>query len=320
MSVNRKQPGGGGEQLSDARLVWTLALNLLLTVGEVVGGLITGSLVLLADALHNFNDCATQGIALAARRLSRRPADERFTFGYRRAELIGATVNLTILIVVGLYLLYEAVRRFIEPREIQGWAVFGMGLATLAVDILTAWLLWAMTKGTLNMKASFVHKLTDALGSVAVLVGGGLIVWRGWYWVDPALTVLLAGYILVQGVVLLRRTAVILMEGRPDDLDLNRLTEVVREVGGVAGVHHIHVWQLDEQHRALEAHVVLRSRAGPDEVEAVKREVKGRLGTEFGITHATLEVEFPPAGGRADHPTSVVPDEGSGTEGRGGPG
>lgn len=318
MSENEKQPDHTGRQFSDARLVWTLALNLLLTVGEVVGGFLTGSLLMFADALHNFNDCATQGIALAARRLSRREANERFTFGYRRAELIGAMVNLTVLAVVGLYLLYEAVRRFFEPRTIEGWAVLGVGAATLVVDALTAWLLWAMTKGSLNMQASFLHKLTDAFGSVILIVGGGLILWRGWYWVDPALTLILAGYILVQAVVLLRRTAVILMEGRPDDLDLGSLVEEVRGVDGVRDVHHVHVWQLDEQHRALEAHVVLRDRLGPEDMECVKREVKGRLGDRFRVKHVTLELEFPTADGPAEHPTSIVPDEGGDRRSSGG--
>lgn len=305
---------GGEEHISDARLIWTLALNLFLTVGEIVGGILTGSLLMFGDALHNFNDCATQGIALAARRMSRRKANEQFTFGYRRAALIGALVNLTVLAVVGLFLLYQAVRRFIEPRPIEGWAVVGVGAATLVVDALTAWLLWAMTKGSLNMQASFIHKLTDALGSAILLVGGGLILWKGWYWVDPALTLLLAGYILVQAVVLMRRTAVILMEGRPDDVDLDRLVAAVRRVDGVRDIHHVHLWQLDEQHRAFEAHIVLAGRLVHEAMERLKQGVKDLLRTEFGVTHATLELEFPPAAGGDDHGTSVVPDEGGADE------
>jgi len=281
----------GTENVSDGVLLWTVIVNLGLSVFEFVAGAISGSVALMADALHNTNDAAALLIAYIARKISRKGADEQYTFGYRRAELIGAMIQLTALILVGLYLVYEAVRRFFDPEPLLGgWIMAAAGVA-LVVDVITAWLLWSMSKGSLNVKAAFLHNLTDAGASVAVLLGGAAILWLNWTWVDPVITLIIAGYILYMSFGMLKKTSRILMEGTPTNLSVDEIKEALQNLDGIENVHHIHVWELDEHHRALEAHVVIGEACSIEELESLKATVKTCLGKHFSIHHSTLEFE-----------------------------
>ena len=274
----------------DKRLVGAVLVNVLLTFAQVVGGILSGSLSLVADALHNLNDAASLGIALVARRIARRPADSKRTFGYRRAEVIGALVNLTTLIIVGLYLIYEAVSRYFDPRPIEGWVVVWVAGIALAVDIVTALLTFRLSKGSLNVRAAFIHNVSDALASVAVIVAGTLILLYDWYWADLAATLLISGYVLYQGVTMMRDTVRILLEGVPPDIRLEDVASALAALPGVHGVHHLHVWQLDENHRALEAHLVVQDDSDRAPLKSSARKV---LRERFRIGHSTLELESP---------------------------
>ena len=286
----------GTEDVSDGVLLWSVIINVGLSVFEFAAGVISGSVALMADAAHNTNDAGALLIAYIARKISRRGADEQFTFGYRRAELIGAMIQLTALILVGLYLVYEAIRRIFEPEPLQGgWIMAAAGIALL-VDIVTAWLLWAMSKGSLNVKAAFLHNLTDAGASIAVLMGGASIFWLEWTWVDPVLTLIIAGYILYMSFGMLKKTSAILMEGAPPDLDLGDVVGAMEDVAGVISVHHLHVWELNESHRAMEAHVVANASPGDLQASELRAQLKSLLAERFHITHSTLEMESP------DHP------------------
>jgi cobalt-zinc-cadmium efflux system protein len=278
--------------LSDHRLVAAIGLNLLLTLVEVVAGLAAGSLALLADALHNFNDCASLLIALVARRVARLPSDHRRTFGYRRAEIVGALINLTILVVIGLYLLGEGVHRLFEPRPIDGWIVVVVAAVALAVDVGTAALLYAMSRGNLNLRAAYLHNLSDAISSVGVILAGAAVLLWGVYWVDPLITLIIAGYILWQSLAMMARSIHILMEGAPADVDNDALIAELEAIEGVIEVHHVHIWELDEHHRALEAHIVVDDEHLARWAE-IKQDIKRRLGEEFRIHHSTLEFEAP---------------------------
>lgn len=285
----------------DGKLILAVVVNLLLTVAQVIGGLAAGSLSLVADALHNLNDAASLGIALAARRISRKPADRKRTFGYRRAELIGALINLTTLIVVGLYLIYEAIHRFFEQQAIAGWIVVIVAGIALVVDIVTAALTYAMSKGSLNIKAAFVHNVSDALASVAVIIAGTLILLYEWYWADLAATLAISAYILWQGAVMMGSTIHILLDSVPEDITLDELVAAMEAVEGVDNVHHLHVRALDEHHRALEAHVVT---ASMHDMERIKQQLKAMLRERFDIGHSTLEFEGPDT----HHDRSVIAD------------
>ena len=282
----------GAEQLGDRRVVVAVALNLLLTVVEAVAAILAGSLALGADALHNFSDCASLLVALVARRIARRPSDRLRTFGYRRAEIVGALVNLTTLVIVGLYLVYEALHRLIEPAEVDGWIVVGIATVALVIDVATAALLWALSKGNLNLRAAFLHSVGDAMSSVGVMIAGAAILWFEAYWVDAVATLIIAGYVLTQSLPLMSRSIHILMEGAPADVDLDELAADLQTIPGVRDVHHVHAWELDEEHRAIEAHVVVEAGFLSRWVE-IKQEAKTRLRAKYHIHHSTLEFETP---------------------------
>ncbi|SDY90426.1 cation diffusion facilitator family transporter [Citreimonas salinaria] len=277
-------PARGDRRVSIA--IWA---NALLTAAQIVGGILSGSLALIADALHNFSDMASLVIAFVARKIARRPADERMTFGYGRIEIVAALINYTTLILVGVYLIYEGAMRFIEPTEVAGWTVVILGGVALAVDGLTAGLTWSMQKGSVNIRALFLHNLSDALASVAVIVGGALIILYEATWVDPAITICIALYILYLALTEIGGPMRTLMLGSPPDMDCTAVIDAMRRVDGVADVHHVHVWQMQEHEAALDCHVVL-DEDGWQRIEATKAALKDAL-SGFGITHSSLEFE-----------------------------
>ena len=274
--------------MSDARLVWAVIVNVGLTLAQIIGGVLSGSLALIADALHNFSDAASLGLALFARKIGRRPADKLMTFGYGRAEIVAALVNLTTLIIVGLYLLIEAVTRYFDPGPIEGWTVVIVAGVALVIDVATAALVHKGTKGSLNIQAAFLHNVSDALASVGVIVAGTLILLYDLYVADLVMTAVIAVYVLYQGFSLLPKTIKLLMGAVPDDVEFDAILHGLAAVDGVRSVHHLHIWNLDEHRRALEAHLVPESETMAD-FELLKERVRTRLSASFSIEHATLE-------------------------------
>ena len=277
--------------LGETRLIWALAVNVLLTGVQIAGGIVSGSLALVADALHNLSDAGSLGVALLARRIAKRPADEWRTFGYQRAELIGALINLTALILIGLYLIYEAAMRYYHPRPVEGWLVVYVGAFALVVDTVTALLTFTGAKESLNIRAAFLHNVADALGSVAVIVAGTVIIVYGWTLIDPLCTVLIAAYAIWHGWSEMKHTIRILMQSTPLDIDLAELIHTLEREPGVLGVHHVHVWEIDEHRRSLEAHVVIDPRDA-SRIEEIKQGLKRRLAQRYRIRHSTLEFEL----------------------------
>jgi cobalt-zinc-cadmium efflux system protein len=294
------------KNISDGRLVLALGLNLLLTAVEVLGGILSGSLALLADALHNFGDCGSLLIALVARRWSRRKADVRRTFGYARAEVVGALINLTALMVVGIYLVIEAIERAFSPESIHGQLVIAVASVALIVDVGTVLLLWAGRTSSVNIRAAVLHNVSDALASVGViLVGLAVMLWN-FTLADILVTLIIAGYMLWQSWGMLRQAIAILMNSAPLQLDTQEVVEAIASLDRVCDVHHVHLWQLDEHHASLEAHIVIASEdAG--EMESIKQSIKQRLREQFHIEHTTLEFELD---GRAacSHPRNMLAD------------
>ncbi len=275
----------------DRWLLLAIVINVLLTLVQVAGGILSGSLSLIADALHNFSDAGALLIAWTARKIGRRPPDNSLTFGYRRAEIIAALVNLVTLVLVGIYLLGEAVQRIFAPRPIEGWTVVIVAAAALVVDVVTAWLTWRMSARSLNIRAAFLHNVSDALASAGVILAGSLILLFRWYWTDTLLTLLIAGYVLFQAAGLLPQTVRILMQSVPRDISVADVVAAMEEVTGVKDVHHVHIWQLDEERNALEAHVRVTDFRRAEEI---KTALKKRLAQRFDITHSTLELESVP--------------------------
>ncbi|MBL1274596.1 MAG: cation transporter [Ectothiorhodospiraceae bacterium] len=277
------------ETMGDQPLLVAIAINMVLTLAQVVGGILSGSLSLIADALHNFSDANSLLIALVARKIGRQPPDAFKTFGYKRAEVIAALINLVTLVLIGFYLIYEALWRFYTPQEIEGWIVVMVAGVALVIDLATAMLTYSMSKNSLNMRAAFLHNVSDALASVGVIVAGSLILLYGWYWTDTVMTLIIAGYVLYQAATMLPTTIHILMQGTPESLTIDEVITAMEEVEGVCNVHHVHIWQIDEHHNSLEAHVVINDFA---ETEPIKTAVKAELDRQFSISHSTLEFEI----------------------------
>ena len=278
----------GAEEMSDVRLVWAVIVNVGLTFAQIIGGIASGSLSLIADALHNFSDAAALGLALFARRIGRRPADKLMTFGYARAELVAALINLTTLIIVGFYLIVEAVNRFIAPQPVEGWTVVIVAGVALVVDVITALMVYAGSKRSLNIKAAFLHNVSDALASVGVIVAGTLIILYDLYVADLVMTLIIAAYVIYQGFSIMPRTVRLLMGAVPDDVEFDHIVGALQETSGVTAIHHVHVWSLDEHSRALEAHIVPADKS-LEEFERLKLSLREMLSDRFTIRHATFE-------------------------------
>ena len=297
--------GGSADRSPDRgrRLLIALALNLGITVAEVVGGVVSGSLALIADAAHNFSDAASVLVSYIAWRISRRAANEKRTFGYARAETVGALINLTTLIIIGLYLLYEAGTRLLEPTEVVPTAVIIVGVIALVEDVAAAWVL-RKDLGSLNVRSTFLHMIADALATVAVIISGvSIMVWGPEvYWIDPAVTAAIAIYVIVHGSREIREAITVLMDSAPKDFEHDRVVAKLRGPEGVIDVHHLHVWQISEGKTALQVHLALDD-MGFSEATELKERLKRELHDEFEIEHATIEMEL---AGRVDHDAEIV--------------
>lgn len=274
--------------LKSSRLIWAIVINVALTFAQIIGGVISGSLALIADALHNLSDAISLVIALIAQKISVKEHDAFMTFGYKRAEVIAAFTNLITLVLVGFYLIYEGLWRLNEPQVIEGWMVIIVASIALFIDVVTAFLTYSVSKGSVNIRVAFLHNVSDALASLAVIIAGILILKYEWYFVDTLLTLLIASYVLYQAYTTLPSVINILMQGAPKDIKSEDILRTMQESEGVVNVHHLHLWQLDEHHNALEAHVVLEN---VNNLEKVKKELKSKLASTYSIKHSCIEFE-----------------------------
>jgi cobalt-zinc-cadmium efflux system protein len=291
----------GHSHRGDGKLTAAVAVNLILTVVQIVGGVLSGSLALIADAIHNLSDALSLILAVAARRISRRKADSTMTFGWNRAELVAALINLTALVLIAVYLAAEGIMRLADPPGVDGWIVVWVAGVALIVDAATAALTYRLSKTSLNIRAAFLHNVADALGSIAVIVVGTLILLYDWRLLDPIATLGISAYILWHALSDMRPTIHILMLGAPEGPDREEIRDAFREHADVEDVHHLHIWQIDERRCSVEAHVILPEAALPRAPEVVS-DLKRILSDRFGIGHATIEVETLNSGCAAEGP------------------
>lgn len=274
-----------------------LVLTATFMLVEVVGGIISGSLALLADAGHMLTDTMALSLAAMAFHVSKRPPDGNLTYGYQRFQILAAFVNgLSLLAIVG-WILFEAVRRFINPRDVLGETMLVIAVAGLVINLVSFAVLHTGDKDNLNIRGAALHVAGDLLGSVAAIVAAIVIIYTGWTPIDPILSVAVAVLILKSAWALVKRSSHVLLEGAPDWLDVDRMQGgIVAAVPGVSGIHHVHVWGLTPQQLMLTMHVTLEA---PVESQSdVVRSVKSFLQTEYGVGHSTIEVEVD---GCADH-------------------
>lgn len=272
------------------RLMFVMAAGLLVMASELVGGLLSNSLVLLADAGHYFTDIASVALAFFAVSWSLKPANAQKTFGYQRAEVISAFIQAIALWGISIYFLVEAYFRIINPPVVEGPYVFAIGGLTLTVNIVLAITLHRGTGHNINMKAAYLHILSDVLGSAAALVAGALIYYKGIHIADPILTVFITLLILASTWKLTRQSLHILLEGTPSHIDANKVRSTLLAVDGVMDVHDLHIWTHSPGSESLTAHVVLRERPVDDRItQSIHRQIRDDL----KINHITVQVEGP---------------------------
>lgn len=278
--------------LKGKKLLLSIVLNIIITVAQVIGGIISGSLSLLSDALHNFSDVLSLIISYIADLYGKKEASLQRTFGYKRAEIIAAFVNALSLLLVAIYLVFEAVQRFINPQEIQSTLVIWLAVLGILANGFSVLLLHKDSKDNMNMRSAYLHLFTDMSASVAVLIGGILMLYFNWFWVDSVLTVLISIYLLVMGYKLLKSSFQVLMLFTPGHLNLKNISYRITQVSQVKNVHHIHVWQLNEKETHLEGHIEFIDDISLSQFDGIITEIEQLLKKEFGINHVTLQPEF----------------------------
>ncbi len=279
------------------RVLVALVLTGSFMIVEIVGGIISGSLALLADAGHMLTDTMALALAAMAFHVSKRPPDGKLTFGYQRFQILAAFVNgLSLLAIVG-WILFEAANRFVTPRDILGETMLTVAVAGLVINIVSFAVLHSGDQDNLNIRGAALHVAGDLLGSVAAIVAALVIIYSGWTLIDPILSVAVAGLILKSAWSLVKRSAHVLLEGAPEWLDREDMQQrLVAGVPGVGDIHHVHIWGLTPQQLMLTMHMSLSQDAGPQ--ADVLRDAKKFLKDEYGIGHATIEVDVD---GCSDH-------------------
>lgn len=274
----------------DRRITLAIAVNAGLTLLQLIGGLISGSLALIADALHNLSDALSLALAFGARKWARRPASAQMPFGHGKIETIAALINYVTLILLGLWLIHSGIERFMDPQPINGWIIILLAAVALVVDVITAAMTFRLAKDSANIRAAFLHNVADAMGSVAVIIAGIAMIALGWSWIDPLVTLLIAGYILWLTVGEIGSVIKSLMLGAPDDIAAQDVIAAVQAVPGVAELHNVRLWQLREGKAAFDAHLALTVDGWADAVR-VRDQAKQVLADQFSITDTTLELE-----------------------------
>lgn len=280
----------------DHELSWALGINVLLSVVQVVGGLVSGSLALVADALHNLSDAASLLLALVAQKIARRAPDAKRTYGYKKVETLSAYTNYIVLIVISAWLAIEAVFRLIRPETVYGWTVIWISILAVAINLVTVFLTRHGAKDSHNIRAAYLHNLGDALSSIGVIVAGVLIVAFDWTWIDPLVTLGIAGFIVWHVVHEIPVVANILIDGNPDHENVDKIERAIAEMDGVQSVHHFHMRALDEHRNAVEAHIVM---VEGNMAETLRADVKKMLEDRFRIRHSFLEIETVDCGERS---------------------
>ncbi|WP_333877895.1 cation diffusion facilitator family transporter [Flavobacterium sp.] len=279
-------------EVKGKNLAVSILLNLVITIAQVVGGIISGSLSLISDALHNFSDVLSLVFSYVAHKLSRRKASIKNTFGFKRAELIAAFVNASTLVIVAFILIYGAVERFFNPHPIESDLVIWLALLGIIVNGLSVVFLRKDAEHNLNMKSAYLHLLTDMMASVAVLSGGLLMKFYGWFWVDGVMTIAIAIYLIFVGLKLLMESTKMLMLFTPDFIDIKDLVREVHKIPGVNKFHHIHVWHLNDEELHLEAHLDCSEDIRMSEFNDLLREIEQVLFHQFHINHINIQPEF----------------------------
>jgi cobalt-zinc-cadmium efflux system protein len=273
-------------------LVFSIVLNGTITVAQIIGGIVSGSLALISDALHNFSDVITLIFSLFAHNLSKKKASFNQTFGYKRAELIAAFINAILLIVVAVFLVYGAINRFYNPQPIGSNLVIWLALLGIFVNGLSVLFLKKDAEHNINMKSAYLHLFTDMLASLAVLIGGVIMKFYGLFWIDSVLTLLIAFYLIYVGADLLKDATKMLMLFTPQHIDINEIVKEIHKIEGVNKLHHIHVWNLNDHELHLEAHLDCKEDIKMSEFNDLLHTIEKKVYEKYGINHVNIQPEY----------------------------
>ena len=275
--------------LSGKKIFWVTILNATITVAEIVGGILSGSLALLSDAVHNLSDTVAIALSYFANKIGQKPRDAKRTFGYKRAEILSAFVNSTVLLAISSILVFEAIKRFNSPETIDGTLMITVAFIGLVANFVSVYLLEKDSHGNLNIKSSYLHLISDTVSSVGVLAGGIAIKIWGIVWIDPLITILISLYILKETWEVILKTINILMQSSAD-LDYDAIKKDIESIEHVQNIHHVHSWLIDEKTIFFEAHIDVDNMF-LSEVEGIYEEVTHYLMEHYGINHVTLQAE-----------------------------
>jgi len=290
--------------LKGRNLIISILLNMVITVAQVIGGLISGSLSLLSDALHNFSDVLSLIVSYIANLLAKKPSSTNKTFGYKRAEIIAAFVNASTLMIVAVILIIEALERFQNPKEVESNLVIWLSILGIAANGFSVLLLKKDADSNMNMKSAYLHLLTDMMASVAVLIGGLLMKFYQMYWVDPALTLAIALYLIYMGYDLLKQSTRVLMLFTPGTIKVQEIVAAIGKIEPIKNVHHVHIWQLNEDEVHLEAHIDFNKDIRLSEFDAILEKIEEEVYHNHGINHVNIQPEF----GKCDSKQVIVQD------------
>lgn len=290
--------------LKGRNLFISILLNIVITVAQVIGGLLSGSLSLLSDALHNFNDVISLIVSYIANRLTKKKASLNKTFGYKRAEILAAFINAATLIIVAILLIIEAVERFQNPHEIESNLVIWLSVVAILGNGFSVLLLKKDSHTNMNMRSAYLHLLTDMMASVAVLIGGLLMKFYQVFWVDSVLTFAIAIYLIIMGYDLLKDSFKVLMLFTPESIEVGDIVKVIQRIESIKNVHHVHIWQLSEEEIHLEAHIDFKNDITLSQFDVVLRDIEVLVMHNFGINHVNIQPEF----GKCDDKAIIVQD------------
>ena len=271
-------------QKSVKLLILSFVINMLLSVAEIIGGIISGSVSLIGDALHNTSDAFSILIAVISFKIGNKKASAKYTYGFKRAEIIGGFVNLILLFISGCYLLVEGIERLINPQQIDGLLIIWISVLALIIDALTAKISHHDAHHNSNMKMVFIHNLADAFGSIGVIISGLCIMWFDLYRVDGIVALLIAFYMIFQSVVFFPQIVNILMNAAPDNIDIEQVKNSLLAIKNIKNVHHLHLWCISEHNIAIECHI-------ESDDNSIILEATNLLKNKFGITHCNFQVE-----------------------------
>ena len=270
----------------------SILLNAVITITQAIGGVLSGSLALLSDALHNFSDVISLIISFVANRYATKAASEEKTFGYKRAEIIAAFINAASLIILASFLIYESILRFITPEPIQADWVIALAILGIAVNGLSVLLLHSSAAQNMNLKSAYLHLMSDMSASVAVLLGGITMYYYEWFWVDSVLTLGIALYLLVMGYQLLKDSFHVLMLFTPDSIDLKKLRLAIKIDPRIQNIHHLHVWRVNEYENHLEAHIDFNENISIADFDEILEKIEAILLNDFGVNHVNIQPEY----------------------------